>query len=134
MSDFDIQVAARTIYGEARNQGSAGMEAVAWVIANRFKANRWYSAKTLAGTCLKKAQFSCWNRDDPNFSLIANLSDDDSILNKCILCIGNVLSAESSNDPTHGATFYHTEDITAPWDTQMTKTVQIGAHIFYKDS
>lgn len=134
MSYFDLEIAARTIYGEARNQGPSGMEAVAWVIRNRFNSGKWYSAKTIAGTCLKKAQFSCWNRDDPNFSIIANVAETDPTLNQCILHIKDVLSSDTKTDPTAGATFYHTVDIVPSWASPMIQTVQIGAHIFYKES
>lgn len=134
MSDFDIQIASRTIYGEARNQGEDGMQAVAWVIANRFNAGKWYTARTVAGTCLKPMQFSCWNRTDPNFVLIVNMSDTDPLLVDCVLYIRNALSSNSSEDPTHGSTFYHTENITPSWAHTMKKTVQIGAHIFYRET
>ena len=39
MSDVDIL--ARTLYGEARGEGIDGIEAVACGIMNRFKARKW---------------------------------------------------------------------------------------------
>ena len=41
--DADVDIMARTLWGEARNQGKEGMEAVACVIMNRFNENIWYS-------------------------------------------------------------------------------------------
>lgn len=51
------KVVAKTLYGEARNQGEEGIRAVATVIYNRAKGN----ISRLAGVCLKPKQFSCWN-------------------------------------------------------------------------
>mgnify|MGYP001162347914 FL=1 len=56
------KIVAMTILGEARNQGQAGMYAVACVIAERSIS--W--KKTPKQVCLKKFQFSCWNENDPN--------------------------------------------------------------------
>ena len=41
MNDEDIL--ARTLYGEARGEGIDGIEAVACVIMNRYKARKWYT-------------------------------------------------------------------------------------------
>ena len=34
----DLQILARTLFGEARGEGDEGIEAVACVVMNRFKA------------------------------------------------------------------------------------------------
>ena len=61
----DIEVLARTLWGEARNQGPYGMQAVGEVIANRVADQRWPS--TFAGVCQQPKQFSCWLTSDPNY-------------------------------------------------------------------
>ena len=43
MTENDLQILARTLFGEARGEGDEGLEAVACVIMNRFKANKWYT-------------------------------------------------------------------------------------------
>ena len=63
----DLQILARTLFGEARGEGDEGLEAVACVIINRFNAKKWFTGydvlngkkiPSIAQTCLKKAQFS----------------------------------------------------------------------------
>ncbi len=53
----DIDIVAKTIYGEASGQGTNGMMAVASVIWNRANG----SIGSLKKICLKPKQFSCWN-------------------------------------------------------------------------
>lgn len=59
--DFDIM--ARTLWGEARGEGLKGMRAVAHVIMNRFRDERW--PDTIAKVCQQRFQFSCWNINQP---------------------------------------------------------------------
>tara|TARA_B110001454_G_C12656913_1_gene407884 strand:+ start:287 stop:790 length:504 start_codon:yes stop_codon:yes gene_type:complete len=58
----DQEIIAMTILGEARNQGEAGMYAVACIIQKRA-TNRGISARAV---CKEDSQFSCWNKNDPN--------------------------------------------------------------------
>jgi N-acetylmuramoyl-L-alanine amidase len=132
---FDIEVAARTVYGEARGEPDEGKLAVAWVIMNRFNAKKaWYNAPTIAGVCMKREQFSCWNSTDQNYSLLINLPDDDTLLTSCRYVIMKAAN-NIGYDPSNGATFYHadTENPYPSWASQYTQTTHIGHHIFYKD-
>ena len=43
MTDRDIEIMAKPIYGEARGEGEAGMEAVACVIMNRYNARKGFT-------------------------------------------------------------------------------------------
>lgn len=52
-----MNVVARTLYMEARGEGSVGLDMVMTVIWNRAGGDK---AK-FADVCLKKKQFSCWN-------------------------------------------------------------------------
>ena len=67
-------VLARTVWGEARGEGQAGMVAVANVVMNRVNfaraqlgGNYWWG-NTIMRVCQKPLQFSCWNQADPNLS------------------------------------------------------------------
>lgn len=53
----DVEIIAKTIYGEARSEHERGMQAVATVIYNRSHGN----VQEFAKTCLKPKQFSVWN-------------------------------------------------------------------------
>lgn len=62
--DEQIDYMARTAWGEARGEGSRGMQAVINVIMNRVRAGSWYGA-TPKEVCTKKSQFSVWNKKRP---------------------------------------------------------------------
>lgn len=132
---FDIEIAARTVWMEARSEGEQGMKAVAFVIVNRHDAGTWFSGQTLTECCLIPYQFSCWNTSDPNRIAMARLDDDDSILSNCRNYILDSV-AKNVDDPTMGATHYlNPSSIQSlpSWVYAATKTVQIGRHVFYKN-
>ena len=59
---------AKTIYGEARGENVETMLAVGWVIRNRLQARR--HGDSYKDVVLQRKQFSCWNKDDPNYKVI----------------------------------------------------------------
>jgi N-acetylmuramoyl-L-alanine amidase len=123
-------VAARTIYQEARGEPEVGQKAVAHVILNRLKTGRW--GNNLASVCLWPWQFSGWHSaKDPNFKLACELADDSPALLK----MRKILDGASIEaDPTSGATHYFATYIDAPpWTQGATFCGQIGQHKFYKD-
>ncbi|MEO1151384.1 MAG: cell wall hydrolase [Pseudomonadota bacterium] len=68
----EIDVTARTLWGEARGEGSGGMIAVARVIRNRVLSSRY--PNTFEAVCMQRFQFSVWN--DGGAALLAvGLSD-----------------------------------------------------------
>ena len=44
----DVDILARTIYGEARGESEIGKRAVASVILNRYKSGKWFAGDTIA--------------------------------------------------------------------------------------
>lgn len=58
VSPFDRDIAIRTIWGEARNQGDNGMAAVAHVMMNRLASGNY--GKSLSEIALAKNQFEPW--------------------------------------------------------------------------
>lgn len=127
MSAFDEEIAIRTIWGEARSEGEAGMRAVAHVLLNRLNSGRW--GASLAQVCLWPVQFSCWNTTDPNREKIAALADDDALLYQ----INDWLDqAINDADPTNGSTHYYAAGTPVPnWSFHGRFQVQIGKHRFY---
>lgn len=126
---FSTEVAARTLWQEARGEPLEGQKAVAHVIWNRLKDGRWGSS--LASVCLWRAQFSGWYMPrDPNFKGACDLPDDDKVLAK----LRDVLNqARAEPDMTNGATHYYATYIDAPvWVQGATFCGQIGHHKFYK--
>lgn len=128
----DIELAARTVVGEARGDGEKGMAAVAHVIRNRAARPAWWGS-TLTGVILKPRQFSAWNEGDPNrpFMLALSNTDDDFLAAKAL--VTPILEGQQE-DPTGGATHYHTRAIKPWWSNspKLVKTVNIGEHVFYR--
>ncbi len=133
--ELEIDVLARTIWGEARREGHVGMEAVANVVLNRVKVAQahggkyWWGANIIQ-VCQKPYQFSCWNRSDPNFKKLNAVTESDLYFVTCKriaarACIG-VLP-----DHTRGATHYHADYVAPYWAKGETPTITIGRHIFY---
>lgn len=129
MTDNQTDYLARTMYGEARGEGMRGMQAVGNVILNRVKSGGWYGA-SIKDVVLKPHQFSAWNENDPNRAIMINATQNDL---KQALTIAAQLQNGTLSDITGGATNYHAKSVSPAWTKKMTKTVQIGNHIFYKE-
>jgi len=139
-SNFDLDVAGRTLCQEARGEPLSGQQAVAHVIKNRLASGRW--GRSLSSVCLWRGQFSGWYvPTDPNFAYACGLQDADPTLAKMRVLMREVLAAKS--DPTKGATHYVNLSIVATpiWVTgdkkrgivPATPCGKIGAHSFFKD-
>lgn len=112
---------ARTLWGEARNEGRAGMIAIANVIANRVKSNKKAEfGSGFVGVCLKPSQFSAWNPKtggavDPsikkNYDMMVSVRPSDSNF-KIALDIAKLAIDGKLRDTTNGAVFYKTFDAT----------------------
>ena len=76
ISEDDLMIMAKTIWGEARGEGRNGQVAVAWVIRNRAEHGGWYG-NTIRSVCLHPFQFSCWNNNDSNKAQIDGLNPND---------------------------------------------------------
>lgn len=130
----DIDVLARTLWGEARGEGSMGMHAVAAVILNRLKmaekAGGFWWGNTVQGICKKPYQFSCWNKDDPNLEKL-KVVDDRDIHFATAMRLARRAVIGALTDPTNGATHYHAAGINPPWARNEKPTAVLGRHIFY---
>ncbi len=141
ISDFDIEIAARTVYGEARGEARITQLGVAWTIMNRYRAGKWYSGQTLAECCAmhaagnKYGQFSCWNSFDPNYVEMFRVDESDPILMQCRGCVAETIHGlPQDDDPTFGATHYANLNICNPgWIANATKTATIGKLTFFKN-
>ena len=129
--DWNIGVASRTLYQEARGEPLQGQQAVAHVLVNRMRSGRW--GATLASVCLTRAQFSAWgNPHDPNFYPSCALADDDQLLIQFAALIQAALDGET--DPTGGATSYYAASIPAPyWVSGATPCGQFGHQLVFKN-
>lgn len=128
MKEHDIDILARTIYGEARGEKTAGKKAVACVIMNRYKSKKWFAGKTIAETCQKPYQFSCWNKNDPNRQKIEKASMFE--LRECLTIAEKFVNGEEK-DFLCGACHYHTTNIKPSWAEGKKADFMIGNHLFY---
>lgn len=157
----DLQVVAATLWGEARGEGVEGMIAVAHVIANRARKGGWWGS-TPRDVCLKKWQFSCWNENDPNREKIIAYAQRQNGHPRRIkplraahaLVVAGFLALhelrelrltdaspladairemQRFNDPTFGATHYHTKAVSPSWAEGKEPCAVIGNHCFYNN-
>ncbi len=132
---LEHDVLTRTLWGEARGEGRAGMEAVACVILNRVriaekKGGYWWGGSIIE-VCQKPYQFSCWNKDNPNYRKLLAADEDDPWF---VAAEGVASMALAGNMPdiTNGATHYHAVGATPGWAYREKPVAVIGRHIFYK--
>lgn len=135
----DLDILAKTIYGEARGEGALGREAVACTIINRWQSDKWFGAPSIALVCQKPWQFSCWNKDDPNLAKMEALTLLDATFRDCIGIALTVIANSSDarwagRDKSRGATHYFADTIAAPkWAGGKKPCAIIGHHKFFKD-
>ncbi len=134
----EIDILARTIFGEARGESIQGKRAVAAVVMNRVRRARrasavtyWWGNDTI-NVCQKPWQFSCWNPGDPNREKIEAVTSKNRAFQTC-LKVAKEAAANQLADPTGGATHYHAKSVRPPWARNRTPSAEIGNHLFYTD-
>ncbi len=134
----DIEIMARTIYGEARGEygrvdgGLAALIAVGNVIMNRAQQQTWFG-DTVRDVCLKPYQFSCWNESDPNRERLVAVTDETPIFAQCF-DVARAVIARSYPDLTKGSDHYYSHDLVFPpkWSLSAAERARIGKHRFFK--
>lgn len=119
-----------TVLGEAANQGTAGMQAVAAVIRNRADSGQFPTDPAEVAT--QRNQFSANNPIGRGGNNVAATASP-ATRARAAAAVDAVFSG-AVPDPTHGALYYHTGDVNPGWDNNMHQTAQIGAHTFYSPS
>lgn len=130
MTPDDLDVMARTIWGEARGQDLGGKIGVAWVIKNRADNPGWWG-KGVADVCKQPWQFSCWNENDPNRQKLIGVTPQNEMFRDCLMVAAAVLT-RNFPDPTHGANHYHAKGVSPDWAQGEEPTARIEDHIFYQ--
>jgi N-acetylmuramoyl-L-alanine amidase len=126
-----IDTLARTIWGEARGEGPAGMAAVASVILNRAALPRWWGHDVVS-CCRHPLQFSCWNADDPNRAKLLAVSGVDPSYDVAD-AIARLAIVGHLNDTTHGADSYYAQGSDMPpWAKGQSPVAAIGRHLFFR--
>lgn len=127
----DENALALTIIGEARGEGSQGMQAVGNSIMNRVAKKSWYGL-TPCEVCFKPWQYSCWNAEDPNRAYLENITADNGLF-ATALGIAQGVIAGTLPDLTHGATHYYATSMKTPprWALGLTPCASIGRQLFF---
>ncbi|MFL6844047.1 MAG: cell wall hydrolase [Allosphingosinicella sp.] len=135
--DIDVVDAhwmALTMWGEARSGGEEAMRAVGHVIDNRRKLGTHgrYATETVS----EAWQFSCWNRNDPNYRAMLDIDrlrpgSRDQAMWVTARRLAEEILAGRSVDPTGGALFYHTTAVAPRWSAGVAPTRLIGGHLFF---
>lgn len=138
MKSEEINIFARTIYGEARgeyasvNGGIASLIAVGNVIMNRLRSPSQFG-KTIQEVCQRPWQFSCWNKCDPNYTVLMQADIPDPLFTKCLDVAGK-LAQEEWPDLTKGCDHYHAQCMASlpSWARGHKPKLRLGHHIFYQ--
>lgn len=134
VTDISIDTLSRTLWGEARGEGTVGMRAVASVIWNRYQISKersgYWWGNEIVSICHKPYQFSCWNRSDPNYRRLMKVDTQDRQF-RSASDIARLTIEGQMFDLTERATHYHAKNIKPYWANGQTPTKKIGNHIFY---
>lgn len=131
-----VEIMAKTIYGEARGEfnrlegGLSSLIAIGNVINNRLKSG--FFGISVQDICLKPWQFSCWNRRDPNYAIITEVTSDDPIFKICLEVSEKIVNQDMP-DLTKGADHYYSSLVknTPFWALKKNPSTKIGQHLFF---
>ncbi|MGI4851221.1 MAG: cell wall hydrolase [Janthinobacterium lividum] len=138
ISKSDINILARTIYGEARGDynrpdgGLSSLISVANVVINRFYRPHQFGA-TIQEICLKPYQFSCWNKKDSNADVISLSTILKNPLFDLCLDVAENTSYKKWPDLTKGSDHYYATWMTKIpyWAQGLKPKITIGQHHFF---
>jgi spore germination cell wall hydrolase CwlJ-like protein len=126
--DHAITCLSRTIYWEAKDEGTAGMEAIANVVMNRLGHKGFPSTicdVVRQGHEHGACQFSWWcdgrsddAQEEKHYAIAKEIAR--KALNRQLM------------DRTGGALYFHQRKVNPIWSAQYIKTIEIGEHVFYK--
>lgn len=131
-TEKDVDLMARTIWGEARGQSDKEMEAVANVIVNRLIDGRW--GDNLRSVIMFPYAFTC--HYDGNKRKLNAVTIDDHRFVRALKISRDVLESRLNNghnhtDPSNGATHYHAHWVKPRWANKKMVVAMFSGHVFY---
>lgn len=133
----ELETVACTLWGEARNQGEAGMRAVAAVIENRRKYGKhgYRGKSTATEVCLDPWQFSCWNSNDVNLGRMRAVVGAPDAQYRDALRIADEVVRRMLRDTVNCARHYFAVTLPQPpyWAKGKTPCAVVGDHLFFND-
>lgn len=116
ISNSDLNLLARCVYGESRGEPYTGQVAVAAVVLNRVKSSKF--PNTISGVIYQKGAFTAV--DDGQINLTPNES-----------AYSAARDALNGWDPTGGCLYYYNPaTATSSWIWSLTVHIKIGKHNF----
>lgn len=135
-AERDIDVLARTLYGEARAGRVRVKEAIAAVVMNRVRRAKerggyWWGS-SVAEVCRRPWQFACWNPGSTARARLEALDAGNATFRSCLRITRRAIRG-ALKDPTAGATHYHDRDANPHWARGRAPAAEIGGRAFYND-
>ena len=130
MTENDIEILCKTLFGECRGETRKGQVGVCCVIFNRYLSTKKHlTASSIAKVCQKPWQFSCWNPSDPNAQKLLKITFP--TVKKYI----SIISEALEGDITAGATHYCTKQVknSTSWAKDKSPCIIIGNHEFFNN-
>lgn len=109
----EVQILARTAWGENRGGSQDGLQSVVNVIMNRVDHPGWWGTSALS-VCLAREQFSCWLPDDPNRAQLLAVTMSDPQFIMAMGLAKKALSPSGLADITDGADSYYAASDPSP--------------------
>jgi N-acetylmuramoyl-L-alanine amidase len=128
-----VDILARTLYGESEVRDETDARAIASVVMNRARVRR----QTVEKVCLAPKQFSCWNEEADRSRLMKVTPETNSWAATCFK-IAEAYAEGGAPDITNGATHYYATYIKAPkWAKGKVPCFSTPAgkytHVFFND-
>lgn len=142
----DIEIFARTLFGEGRGVSWDAKVAIAWAVRNRVEtdlgndgAPDWWG-EGYVGVCQSPGQFSCWNAKDPNRPKVLAVTLDNVAFRECFAVAAAVMSGLIPS-PIADATHYYAPSVVAEpsWARAVRNgrkarlVCNVGPHLFFAD-
>jgi hypothetical protein len=129
----DLEVLARTLWGESEVDDLEDARAIAHVAVNRAAMPNW--PDTVREVCLQPMQFSCWNSNNPRRGAMMVADRKNPWFRDCWKVAETVLSGD--DDPTKRSTHYHATYVKPRWAKGKTPVYQSPwgkyNHLFFND-
>ena len=131
----DVEILARTLFGESRFNDHEDAEAIASVVLNRVCYRNWPG--TVSEVCLQPWQFSCWlQHDDAHAHNRNRMLAADRLTNKWFdQCwqIAERAMAGAITDRTRTSTHYHTRAVAPKWSRGKEPVYDTQGHVFFNN-
>lgn len=122
----DLDIIARTLDGEAGNQGYIGLAAVGSVILTRVKL-AWQGETTARGVCLHPKQLDCWLPGPDRDRIMA----PDYVVYDLENSVAQMVLDGSLPDSVNGADSYIVTGTPCYWAENLTPVAVVGKQSFY---